>query len=333
VPGLDRIAFEPGTFASAAEVFAATATEGGSAVIRFGSASLTLFGVTGGRAVGRQLHLRRGDRMRRLTTLPALALALAACGGERNRGHAERRPPGHRSVLRRRHERGAPLLSRLSGRRHAPRRRGRQRGGPLDRDRDGRALRRNPERHTDADRPCRRRNRRDREPRRTEYVRFFRAEPLSGDPVFGVLGFPSAPGDLPGSGRISFTGAAEVLAADATRLYTLDGTAFVVADFGGRQVRIELRDLRGTAEGISPGNTGTVAVPGGGRITVDGSAISGAGFSGGRASGEGLPFGITASADASGTSGGFFGPGADEVAGRVVVIDGDVEVLGSFAAD
>ena len=46
VPGLDRIAFEPGTFATAAEVDAATETEAGSAVIRLGSASLTLFGVT-----------------------------------------------------------------------------------------------------------------------------------------------------------------------------------------------------------------------------------------------------------------------------------------------
>jgi hypothetical protein len=47
VPGVDRIAFETGTFESAAEVFAATETEGGSAVIRFGTtASLTLFGVT-----------------------------------------------------------------------------------------------------------------------------------------------------------------------------------------------------------------------------------------------------------------------------------------------
>ncbi len=46
VPGLDRIAFEPGTFATADEVAAATETEAGSAVIRFGSASMTVFGVT-----------------------------------------------------------------------------------------------------------------------------------------------------------------------------------------------------------------------------------------------------------------------------------------------
>jgi Ca2+-binding RTX toxin-like protein len=45
-PGLDRIEFETGTFANAADVYAATQTVGGSAVITFGSASMTIFGVT-----------------------------------------------------------------------------------------------------------------------------------------------------------------------------------------------------------------------------------------------------------------------------------------------
>ena len=47
VPGIDRIAFEPGTFATPAEVFAATTDLGGNAVIRLDAAtSLTLFGVS-----------------------------------------------------------------------------------------------------------------------------------------------------------------------------------------------------------------------------------------------------------------------------------------------
>jgi hypothetical protein len=47
-PGFDRIEFETGTFATAAEVYAATETIGGSAVIQLpgGSASMTIFGVT-----------------------------------------------------------------------------------------------------------------------------------------------------------------------------------------------------------------------------------------------------------------------------------------------
>lgn len=44
--GLDRIEFETGTFANAADVYAATSTVGGSAVISFGSTSMTIFGVT-----------------------------------------------------------------------------------------------------------------------------------------------------------------------------------------------------------------------------------------------------------------------------------------------
>jgi hypothetical protein len=45
-PGLDRIEFEAGTFSTAAQVYAATTTVDGSAVITFGSASLTIFGIT-----------------------------------------------------------------------------------------------------------------------------------------------------------------------------------------------------------------------------------------------------------------------------------------------
>lgn len=169
----------------------------------------------------------------------------------------------------------------------------------------------------------------------TEYVRVFRREAAGSDPAFGVIGFLSSPTDLPGSGRVSYTGAAEVTAADATRIYTLDGTAFIVADFGAGRVRIDLQDLGGTADGVSPGNTGPVTVPRGGRITVDASRISGASFTGGEASVSDLPFDLTGNADASGTKGGFFGPGADEAAGRVVVDDpaGSVRILGTFAAD
>lgn len=172
-------------------------------------------------------------------------------------------------------------------------------------------------------------------PGATEYVRVFESTATGDDPVFGVVGFLSGPGDVPGSGRVSYTGAAEVVATDATRIYSLEGTAFIVAEFGDDTVRIELQNLGGTAQGVSPGNTGPVTVPEGGLIAVDGSRISGATFSGGTASVSGLPFSITSDADASGTDGGFFGPDADEVAGRIVVDDprGNVGILGTFAAD
>jgi Ca2+-binding RTX toxin-like protein len=45
-PGLDRIEFETGTFTTSAQVYAATETVAGSAVITFGGASMTIFGVT-----------------------------------------------------------------------------------------------------------------------------------------------------------------------------------------------------------------------------------------------------------------------------------------------
>lgn len=45
-PGLDRIEFEQGTFTSATQVYDNTTTVDGSAVITWGSASMTIFGVT-----------------------------------------------------------------------------------------------------------------------------------------------------------------------------------------------------------------------------------------------------------------------------------------------
>jgi hypothetical protein len=171
-------------------------------------------------------------------------------------------------------------------------------------------------------------------PAATEYARLFEATPGTGVPFFGVMGFPSAPGDMPSSGRVSYTGETVLTASDATRRYDLEGTAFIVADFGTDRVRIELNDLGGTAQGIT-GNTGVSTIAGSGRIVIADSRISGATFAGGSASTSGLPFTFTSGANASGTRGAFYGTGADEVAGRIGIDDpqGDVAVLGTFIAE
>jgi hypothetical protein len=173
-------------------------------------------------------------------------------------------------------------------------------------------------------------------PAGTEYVRFFDTVSIGSDPVFGVVGFLSRPSDLPSSGRVSYTGATQVVAADALRLYDLDGTAYIVADFGNNTVRIELRDLAGSAQGSFGSGLGTVTLRDAGEIVVEGSRISGATFSGGVAFVSGTsPFTLSGRQDATGTNGGFFGRGADETAGRVVVDDprSDTLILGRFAAD
>lgn len=172
-------------------------------------------------------------------------------------------------------------------------------------------------------------------PADTEYVRLFAATPGTGVPFFGVVGFPSAPADMPSSGRVSYSGQAVLTAVDATRRYDLTGSSFIVADFGSGRVRIELNDLGGTSQGIGGGNIGIATIAGTGQIVIDDSRISGTTFAGGSPSVSRLPFTFTAQADASGTRGAFFGTGADEVAGRVGIADpqGDVGVLGAFIAE
>lgn len=173
------------------------------------------------------------------------------------------------------------------------------------------------------------------DPAETEYVRLVRATPASGPAFFGVLGIPSRPSDLPASGGISYTGRAELIAVDSLRLYTLNGTASIAADFGAGRVRIDLGDLGGTAQGIATGSVAPATVPATGRIVIADSVISGTRFSGGKATSSGLPFFLSSDADASGTRGAFFGPGVDEVGGRVAIIDiiADTQVIGTFIAE
>lgn len=170
----------------------------------------------------------------------------------------------------------------------------------------------------------------------TEYVRFFSTSGTGAAPVFGVVGFDTDAAQVPRTGRASYTGHAEVVATDATALYTLSGTAFVEANFGAREVDVELRDLSGTRSGIIGGTAGDATLSSAGTIVVEGAALSGAGFSGGVAFSSGTPFTLGGgSANTSGSEGRFFGPSADEVAGRVVIVDAgrDVTVLGRYAAD
>lgn len=162
----------------------------------------------------------------------------------------------------------------------------------------------------------------------TEYVRFFVREPLIGTPVSGVVGFVTDPLDMPTTGGSRYEGAGRLVATDSRALYDLSGTAVVIADFDGGTVDIELGSLSGTR---SDGRT----VSDGGTILVEGSVIVGSSFNGGSAFAIGAPFDFSGNQNARETNGAFFGPDADEVAGRVVVDDpdADVQVLGRFATD
>ena len=223
-PGLDRIEFETGTFASAADVYAATQTVGGSAVINSGWERIhDHLRRDGSGVVGRQLHLRRGAGMRRAGLATLALLLLAACSGGGGGGGSDSITPsgdsapgdpsfatGTRATAGLSYTgfegdgtlRGGENVSvvnlatgvvtggEFAGTLNAQRTQIALAGG-------GTVTLTNPG--------------------ATEYVRLFRRQAAGSDPVFGTVGFLSVPSDLPGSGRVSYTGAADVLAADATR--------------------------------------------------------------------------------------------------------------------
>ncbi len=167
------------------------------------------------------------------------------------------------------------------------------------------------------------------DPAGTEYVRVAAAT-SGGASYFGVLGIPSLPSDLPVSGGVSYSGRAVLLAVDSLDSYSLTGTARVGADFGAGRVRIELTGLGGTRQGAGAGPEPVAAT---GRIDIAGGVISGATFAGGSATSSGLPFLLSRDASAAGTQGAFFGPGADEVGGRIGILDLETQVIGSFVAE
>lgn len=169
-------------------------------------------------------------------------------------------------------------------------------------------------------------------PAGTEYVR--QAAATTGAvPFFGVLGIPSLPSDLPVSGRVSYSGRTVLVGVDSLSRYDLTGTALVGADFGTGRVLIELGDLGGTRQGVAGASVAPETVAATGRIVISDSVISGATFAGGRASSSGLPFLVATDTPASGTQGAFFGPGADEVGGRIGIPGTETQVIGSFVAE
>ena len=168
-------------------------------------------------------------------------------------------------------------------------------------------------------------------PAGTEYVRFFEASPAGGTAFSGVLGVRTAAGDVPQSGRTSYSGRTELTAADAEALYTLEGAAEVRVDFDTARVSVRLTGLTGERrQGTQVRSTAVDS------IVIADSVLSGGRFSGGTPTVTGAPFALSGSAEASGSEGALYGAGADEAAGRVLIRDpgGDnVTILGRYAAD
>jgi hypothetical protein len=166
----------------------------------------------------------------------------------------------------------------------------------------------------------------------TDYVAIFSAEPLLGDPSFGVVGIPTAIADLPVTA--TYSGTTNFSIVDNTSFYELVGTASVTANFGAGSLDATFSSLDGTrTDGVSATqNVSNVAT-----VSINDAVISGNTFSGGTAdlSSTQITTDLTG-AELVDTSGGFYGPNADEVGGVVLIDDtgtGSLLLLGDFVAD
>ena len=168
----------------------------------------------------------------------------------------------------------------------------------------------------------------------TEHSRSFTAETLG--PLFGVVGQLTEAADMPfGSDpTTTYVGRAQVTVAHDTSVYDLSGLATITANWGTSRVDVRLHDLDG--ERSTAGMTSTVddvAV-----IRLDDAVLTDAEFVGGAPSITSSEIGLVAGASSAGSAGAFFGPGADEVGGVVLIDDtatatGETRVLGSYLAD
>lgn len=169
----------------------------------------------------------------------------------------------------------------------------------------------------------------------TDYVAMFLAEPSGDDPSFGVVGIPTAIADLPDSSvTATYSGTTNFSIIDDTSFYELVGAASVTADFGAGDLDATFSSLDGTRKDGSSASADVTDVA---TITLRDAVISGNSFSGGTAEFTSTQI----STDLTGeelveSSGGFYGPDADEVGGVVLVDDtdtGSLLLLGAFVAD
>ncbi|MEO1650607.1 MAG: transferrin-binding protein-like solute binding protein [Pseudomonadota bacterium] len=148
--------------------------------------------------------------------------------------------------------------------------------------------------------------------------------------TIGVIGVTTAADSLP-TGTATYTGDTVLTAVAGTDVFELTGVANVTAEFDADTptVTTALSGLSGTRQPVL-GAAEDVADAG--TLTISGSEISGAGFSGGEATLDSTV--LTLSGDETvAVEGSFFGVDADEVGGVFVVDDDETRIFGDFLAD
>ncbi|MBM1219033.1 transferrin-binding protein-like solute binding protein [Ponticoccus sp. SC2-23] len=171
------------------------------------------------------------------------------------------------------------------------------------------------------------------EPGTTDFASIYVLTTSGGGQTPGVLGSPTDEADLATLGDVTYSGMTTLLIEDGNVSYDLTGTATIEADFDGGGVTTTLDVLSGQRrEGFAePVDVSDIGV-----LTVTGSVIEGAAFSGGTPAFASDQISDLSGSQTSSLEGAFFGPEADEVGAALVIDDtdaGSVTVLGTILAD
>jgi hypothetical protein len=161
----------------------------------------------------------------------------------------------------------------------------------------------------------------------TTYVARFDASPIGDTRTIGVVGAATSAGDLP-SGEAAYSGTTTVTVVDGTNVYDLTGDVSVNAVFDAStpSVTTTLDNLDGTRSDVI---SAAVAVTDVATVTISGSTIAGAGFSGGTASLTSEDITALTAGTTTALQGGFYGPNGEEVGG-VGIVDSTANIAFDF---
>lgn len=159
-------------------------------------------------------------------------------------------------------------------------------------------------------------------------VRFDAAQ--DGINTLGIVGVASQTADLP-TGSVSYAGDTVITVEAGTDLFELTGIATITADFGAatQNVTTALTGLSGTRQ---PATGDRVDVPDAGTLTIAGSTVNGATFSGGTATMDSTVLSLSG-AQTTALEGAFYGPAGVEVGGVFIIEDGSTRIFGDFLGD
>ncbi|MEO1637710.1 MAG: hypothetical protein AAFU41_00510 [Pseudomonadota bacterium] len=170
----------------------------------------------------------------------------------------------------------------------------------------------------------------------TTFVAQFTAEPVGVDPFNGVVGVPTAVGDLPTTGQVYAATDARVVIIDSQsgpNIYDLTATLSVDVDFAGGNADMMFTNLDGTKNNSDA--VDDVAV-----FSILGATLTDNQITGGTAEFTGTIGEIDTSLTTNEivmTNAALYGPGADEVGGVFTIDDragtGNLFIVGSFTAD